>query len=125
MYTQNHNIFFVSIYKNKKSNIKKCCIKAKYEKTDDQLITLVKKKEYPKRISNRTIKSLENNSRFIATKDIISTPKIVINKPPIVTKPEVVTMPKTVSKLKKVTKPKKFDKPEIVNIKNDEQKNRE
>ena len=48
----------------------------------------------PKRISNRTIKSLENYSRFIGAKDIISTLKIVINKPPIVTKPEVVIKPK-------------------------------
>ena len=32
-----------------------------------------------KRISNKTIKSLENNSRVTATKNIISTRKIAIN----------------------------------------------
>ena len=68
----------------------------------------------PKRIPNRTLKSLKSNSRVIATKDIISTPKIVINKPQIVTKPEVVTMPKIVTKPKKVSKPKIVDKSEIV-----------
>ena len=34
--------------------------------------------------SHRTIKSLENNSRVIATKNKISTLKIVTNKPSIV-----------------------------------------
>ena len=75
---------------------------------------LKKTRNTPKRISNRTLKSLENNSRVIATKDIISTPKIVINKPQLVTKPEVVTMPKIVAKPKKVSKPKIVDKSEIV-----------
>ena len=42
---------------------------------------LKKTRNTPKRISNRTLKSLEYNSRVIATKGIISTPKIVINKP--------------------------------------------
>ena len=74
--------------------------------------SLKKTRNTIKRISNRTLKSLENDSRVIATKDIISTPKMVINKLPIITKPEVVTMPKI------VTKPKKVDKPEIVNKKN-------
>ena len=66
---------------------------------------LKKRRNTPKRISNRTIKSLETNSRVMATKNIISTPKIVTNKPPIVTKPEVLTMPKKITKPKKVTKP--------------------
>ena len=73
---------------------------------------LKKRQNTPNRISNRTIKSLENNSRVLATKNMISTPKIVTKKPPIITKPEVVTMPK------KVTRPKKVGKPEIVNKKN-------
>ena len=62
---------------------------------------LKKIRNTPKRIFNRTLKSLENNSNVIATKNIISTPKIVINKPQIVTKPEVVTLPKIVIKPKK------------------------
>ena len=37
---------------------------------------LKKTRNTPKRISNRTLKSLENDSRVIAIKDIISTPKI-------------------------------------------------
>ena len=75
---------------------------------------LKKRRNTPKRISNRTIKSLETNSRVMATKNIISTPKIVTNKPPIVTKPEAVTMTIKVIKSKIVTKPKKVDKLEIV-----------
>ena len=35
----------------------------------------------PKRVSNRTIKSLENNFTVTATKNIINTLKIVIEKP--------------------------------------------
>ena len=35
----------------------------------------------PKRVSNRGIKSLENNFSVQATKNIINTPKIVIEKP--------------------------------------------
>ena len=62
---------------------------------------LRKRRITPKRISNRKLRSLENNSRVIASKNIINTPKIVINKPQIVTKPEVVTMPKIVNKAKK------------------------
>ena len=65
-------------------------------------------------MSNRTLKSLENNCRVIATKDIINTPETVINKPPIIAKPEVVTMPTIVTKPKKVSKPTKVDKPETV-----------
>ena len=76
---------------------------------------LKKWRNTPKRISNRTLKSLENNAGVIITKYIISTPKIVFDKPPIVTKPEVVTMPKIVSK------PKIVNKPEIVIKKIDQQ----
>ena len=72
---------------------------------------LIKRRNTPKRVSNRGIKSLENNSSVIATKNIINTLKIIINKPQIVTKPEVVTMPKIATKLKKVSKP------QIVNLK--------
>ena len=39
--------------------------------------SLKKTRSTPKRISNRTLKLLENNSRVIATKGVISTPKIV------------------------------------------------
>ena len=63
-------------------------------------INLKKRRNTPKRISNRILKSLENNSHVIATKNIISAPKIFINKPPIITKPEVVAMPKIVSRPK-------------------------
>ena len=51
------------------------------------LNSLQKTRNTPKRISSRTLKSLENNSRVIATKDIVSTPKINIDKPPIITTP--------------------------------------
>ena len=44
-----------------------------------------------KRVSNRQIKSLENNFSVKATKNIINTPKIVIEEPPIVVEPKVVT----------------------------------
>ena len=47
-----------------------------------------------KRVSNRRIKSLENNFRVKATKNIINTPKIVIEKSPIVAKPNIVTSSK-------------------------------
>ena len=47
---------------------------------------LKKRQITPKRVSNRTLKSLENNSCVIASKNIINTPKIVINKPQIVTR---------------------------------------
>ena len=84
-----------------------------------------KRRNTPKRVSNRGIKSLENNFSVKATKNIINTPKIVIEKPQIVTKPEVVTMSKLVNKVKKVSKPKIVDKSEIVsNKKYDEYKNR-
>ena len=75
---------------------------------------LKKRRNTPKRISHRTIKSLENNSRVIATKNIISTLKIVTNKPSIVAMPKIVTKPKN------VTKPKKLDilSRRIMNIKN-------
>ena len=70
-----------------------------------------------KRVSNRGIKSLENNFNVKATKNIINTPKIVIEKSPIVTEPKVVTSSKIATKPKKVSKPKIVDKSEIVNEK--------
>ena len=57
-------------------------------------------------MSNREIKSLENNFSVKATKNIINTPKIVIEKSPIVTSSKI------------ATKPKKVDKPKIVIEKN-------
>ena len=39
--------------------------------------SLKKTRSTPKRISNRTLKWLENKSRAIATKGVISTPKIM------------------------------------------------
>ena len=57
-----------------------------------------KRRNAPKKVFNRTIKSLENNFGVLATKNIINTPKIVIDEPQIVTKPKVVTIPKIVSK---------------------------
>ena len=71
-----------------------------------------------KRVSNRRIKSLENNFSVKATKNIINTPKIVIEKSPIVAKPNVVTSSKIATKPKKVSKPKIVDKPKIVIEKN-------
>ena len=83
--------------------------------------------KYSKKVSNRGIKSLENNFSVKATKSIINTPKIVIEKSPIVVKPNVVTSSKIATKPKKVSKPKIVDKPKIVIEKNsnyDEYKNR-
>ena len=80
-----------------------------------------KRQNTPKRVSNRGIKSLENNFSVNATKKIIHTPRIVIEKPQIVVKPEIVTMPKIVTK---VIKPKIVDRPEIVSKKYDEYKKR-
>ena len=54
-----------------------------------------------KRVSNRGIKSLENNFSVKATKNIINTPKIVIEKSPIVVKPNVVTSSKIATKPEK------------------------
>ena len=73
-----------------------------------------KRQNTPKRVSNRGIKSLENNFSVKATKNIINTPKIVIEKSPLVAKPNVVTSPKIATKPKKVRKPKIVDKPKIV-----------
>ena len=73
-----------------------------------------KRQNTPKRVSNRGIKSLENNFSVKATKNIINTPKIVIEKSPIVVKPNVVTSSKIATKPKKVSKPKIVDKSEIV-----------
>ena len=70
-----------------------------------------------KSVSNRRIKSLENNFSV----------KIVIEKSPIVVKPNVVTSSKIATKPKKVSKPKIVDKPKIVIEKKhnyDEHKNR-
>ena len=77
-----------------------------------------KKQNTLKRVSNREMKSLENNFRVKATKKIINTPKIVIEKPPIVAEPKVVTLSKIASTPKKVSKPKRVDKPKIVIKKN-------
>ena len=62
-----------------------------------------KRQNTPKRVSNRGIKSLENNFSVKATKNIINTPKIVIEKPQIVTEPKVVTSSKIATKPKKVS----------------------
>ena len=67
-----------------------------------------------KRVSNRGIKSLENNFSIKAIKNIINTPKIAIEKSPIVAKANVVTSSKIATKAKKVSKPKTVDKPKIV-----------
>ena len=83
-----------------------------------------KRRNTPKRVSNRGIKSLENNFSVKATKKIITTPKIVIEKPEIVVKPKVVTSSKIATKPRKVSKPKIVDKSEIViEKKYDEYKN--
>ena len=73
-----------------------------------------KRRNILKRVSNRGIKSLENNFSVKATTKLISTPKIVLEKPQIVAKPRVVASSKIAAKVKKVTKPKIVDKPEIV-----------
>ena len=77
-----------------------------------------KKQNTLKRVSNREIKSSENNFSVKATKNIINTPQIVIEKSPIVAKPNVVTSPKIATKPKKVSKPETVDKPKIVVEKN-------
>ena len=81
-----------------------------------------------KRVSNKGIKSLENNFSVKATKNIIITPKIVIEKPQIVAEPKVDTLTKIATKPRKVSKPKIVDKSEIVTPKKhqnyDEYKNR-
>ena len=74
----------------------------------------IKGQNTPKRVSNRGIKSLENNFSVSATKNIINILKIVIEKPQIVTEPKVVKSSKIASKVKKVSKPKIVDKSEIV-----------
>ena len=81
-----------------------------------------------KRVSNKGMKSLENNFSVKATKNMVNTPKIVIEKSPIVAKPNVVTSSsKIASKPEKVRKPKIVDKPKIFiekNLNYDEYKNR-
>ena len=98
-------------------------ISNKINQTKSRIIQKIrpkKRRNAPKRVSNRGIKFSVK-----ATKNIINTPKIVIEKPQIVTKPEVVTMLKLVNEVKKVSKPKIADKSEIVsNKKYDEYKNR-
>ena len=69
-----------------------------------------KRRNISKRVSNRGIKSLENNFIVKATKNTISTPKTVIEKPQIVAEHNVVTSSKIASKPKKVSKPKIADK---------------
>ena len=73
-----------------------------------------KRQNTPKRVSNRGIKSLENNFSVKATKNISNTPKIAIEKSLIVAKLNVVTSSKIATKPKKVSKPKIVDKPKIV-----------
>ena len=69
----------------------------------------------PKMVSNREIKSLENNFTVNVTKNIINTPKVAIEKEQIVCEPKVVTLSKITTKPKKVvSKPKIIDKSEIV-----------
>ena len=141
MYTQNHhNFFFLSKYIRMKMKTQKTIVlKRNMKNLMTSLLLVVKKiinkkinqiksdimrkilpnklkkrRNTPKKLSNRTLKSLENNARVIASKNIINTPKIVINKPQIVTKPEIVTMPKIVTKPKQVSKPKIVDKSETV-----------
>ena len=147
MYTQNHDkkiLLFLSKYIRMKKQIQRSnVLRHNMKKLMTSLLPVVKKMvskkinqiksgimrkimpnnlkkiwNTPKRISNITLKSLENNSPVIATKNVISTPKIVIKKPQIVTKPEVVTIPKLVTKPKKVSKPKIIGKSEIVIEKN-------
>ena len=67
-----------------------------------------------KRVSNRRIKSLENNFSVKVVKNIINTPRIAIEKSPIVAKAKVVTSSKIVTKAKKVSKPRIVDKSKIV-----------
>ena len=76
-----------------------------------------KRQNTPKKVSNRGIKSLENNFSVKATENIINTPKIVNKKSPIVSEPNVVTSAKIAIKPKKVIKPKIVDKPKIIDEK--------
>ena len=46
-------------------------------------------------MSNRGIKSLQNNFIVKATKDIINTPKIAVEKPQIAAKPKIVIQKNT------------------------------
>ena len=65
----------------------------------------------PKRVSNRKIKSLENNFSVNATKN--NTPKIATEKPSIATKPKI-AKPKIDDKPETATKPKIAIKSKIV-----------
>ena len=55
-------------------------------------IRSIKRENTLKSVSNREIKSLKNNFRVKATKEIINTPKIVTEKPLIIEEPKVVTL---------------------------------
>ena len=57
-----------------------------------------KRQKTLKRVSNRGIKSLENNSSVNAIKNINNTPKIVNEKPQIATTPKIATKPKIADK---------------------------
>ena len=72
-----------------------------------------KRRNTLKKVSNRTIKSIENNFSGTVTKNTISTPKILNEKPQIVTKPKVVTILKLVTISKIAPKPKIISKPKI------------
>ena len=74
----------------------------------------IKEQNTLNKVSNREIKSLENNFNVNATKNVINTHNIAIEKPQIVTEPKVVTSSKIASKVEKVSKPKIVDKSEIV-----------
>ena len=77
-----------------------------------------KRRNTLKKVSNRTIKSIENNFSGTVTKNTISTPKILNEKPQIVTKPKVVTILKLVTISKIAPKPKIISKPKILIEKN-------
>ena len=74
-----------------------------------------KRQNTPKRVSNREIKSLENNFSVKPTKNVISTPKIVIEKHPIVAEPEKVSKRKIADKSKIVTQKKHQNYDEHIN----------
>ena len=67
-----------------------------------------------KNLSNRRIRSLENNFSAEATKNIINTPKILTEKSPTVAKPNVLTSAKIGTKPKKAIKLQIVDKPKII-----------
>ena len=140
MYIQNHNKklfnFFLSQYIRMRMKTQRSIVlKRNFKKLMSTLLPIVKKlvsnqinkiksrimhKILPnkrhntlKSVSNREIKSLENNFRVKATKEIINAPKIVIENHLIVEEPKVITLSKIATKPKNVIKPKKVDKAEI------------